>query len=286
MAFSLPLAADYDATWNQRRVEQITRYVYSLKNAQYNEWKKARGEQGNNNNDDKTKPPEVFRLDPVAITEKVASVFRANILDSQVIPPRKTPLVDIRSKVEVKDAARAEAEKKFPRKSSEELQKLEEEYAAERYPLYKEGDVVEVTYAYGKAPAKTYRGTFKRISPFRLMIGKNFLNYKDLPEEIAARFDAEKNEELRKKMIARHPVTSKYNIEREEEADKIAKAILEKQFKQNLRRGWIYIDGGWTIPAELVGSILKFSEAEKRLAREAYYKSQQKTTAIVGGSSN
>ncbi len=165
---------------------------------------------------------------------------------------------DLRSDMEVREAI-AEELRNDPEFSTDEatLLKKEAEEIAKEVPLYKPGEIVNIAFARGREPCKRYRGAFRPISNNRIFIGKTQLNLWDIPEKLRARFDAKLNAEYRKKLQERHPLITKYRIKCEEEADRRHDAAIGAQMEANLKHGWVYINGTWHEPADMVDDILE-----------------------------
>ena len=153
------------------------------------------------------------------------------------------------------------------------IQKVEEALAEIDYPLYHENDLVEISFSPTENVARrTYAGAFKRIGRFKLSIGKDILGLNDLPEKLRARFDPELNRRAREQVLERHPVFSRLNLERQERIDEKVKEMLTRQFEQNLARGWVYIDGSWKLPADMVHDVLVYRRQHDAATRSMLQK--------------
>ena len=75
--------------------------------------------------------------------------------------------------------------------------------AAEKYPLYQDGEEVVVVFGVGRSPVRTYRGIYRSVSKTQIQIGWDTFKLKDLPERIRARFEPTLNARLRKEEVKR-----------------------------------------------------------------------------------
>ncbi|MBO4618790.1 MAG: hypothetical protein J5654_01645 [Victivallales bacterium] len=76
-----------------------------------------------------------------------------------------------------------------------------EAQAAEKYPLYQEGEKVNISYSIGRSPAKNYRGVYHKDAAGRILINSQYIRLNELPKELQARFDERLNETLRKQYV-------------------------------------------------------------------------------------
>lgn len=268
--------ARYDAAFNSKRIKEITLFTLEQVKKQEKEYldavNKSEKKEGNNNSNSSAPgnapaapesieidpnapkpPPPTFKLDLVKLKAAVTKRFGGKLEDS--LGPN--PKVDIRSELDIREAVAKEVQAKFPR-TYDELLAEEHKKAEELYPLYQPGQRVEISYAIGNEPRRTYRGIFRRTSRFRIQIAQNYINLNDLPESIRARFDAEWNKKLRQKYIDAHPIISKYQIAQSEEIQRLYKECLAQQMDKNLRRGWIMINNAWRMPQDMVEEILEY----------------------------
>ena len=80
----------------------------------------------------------------------------------------------------------------------------------------------------------------------------------EVPEKLRVRFNETMNREARENMRQRHPVFSRYNVEQEEAAAEKVNEMLLNQFERNLPLGWVYIDGTWKLPEDLVADVIAY----------------------------
>ena len=159
--------------------------------------------------------------------------------------------LDIRSKQELRDMITLELEKNPEYQiDSESLERQEQADAAEKYPLYKEGEKVTISFQIGRTPARKYSGVYRNVSRFKIMIGTQYLSLSDLPESLQARFDAKLNARLRKEEINKHLLAQKKRIALQEAVDVRVKEMLSEQFYRNLPAGWVYADNVWRMPKD------------------------------------
>jgi len=304
IAYFLPMACDaveYDAKYNKKKVEEINRFVLQQIDAQRSayiklreEAAKANGENkdGQNNSAEGEKKPEKekivvpskFIADVEAIKKAVAARYRQAKEEDAKGP---NPKVDTRSEVDLYDAARKQVEAEF-NQSEEQLRALEKQDAEKEFPLYKQGEIVNITFARGNEPRRTYYGAFRREGKYKLFIGGKQLSYVDLPEYYRARFDAKENEKARREMINRHVRVGRYKLEKQEALFNKKKQMLEEQYAKNLPRGWVYVDDAWHIPADLVENFVKTREINHKNAVELQkkYNEEAAKTSIFNGPNN
>ena len=163
--------------------------------------------------------------------------------------------LDLRSRAELETFAKAEALKRFP-KTDEELKREDVAYVREHYPLYRQGQRVEIT-ARVKGRICTYSGTLKKAGPGKVMIGSTLVTLTDLPEEIRISFQPEKHPAYVAKRLAECPVGFKYRQDRENAQRDIYYQTLLEQFRNNLPNGCIYADGQWVSPVALASNVLE-----------------------------
>ena len=156
------------------------------------------------------------------------------------------------------------------------IQKVEELLAEIEYPLYRENDLVEISFSPTERVARrTYKGGFKRIGRFKVVIGKDILGLNDIPEKLRARFDDDLNRRARLQVMDRRPVFTRISLACQDFIDAKVKEMLTRQFEQNLGRGWVYIDGGWKTPADMVHDVLVYRRQHDAATREMYKKQMQ-----------
>lgn len=279
----------YDIKWNERRITEISKEILNQVSVQEAEYRKIledyqKNKNGNNggmydagpmmydgpNSEKKEDDTPKYKLDIDKIKAVVTKKFGGNEMDSfsDGVRPAK---VDLRTKHDLQEEARkiVEAMPEF-KKNFAELEAQEIKDAEELIPLYKEGETVEIRFAHGNEPRRTYKGTFRLNGPFKLWIGRNMLNKNDLPEVFRVRFYPDLNEKARQEEIAKHRLITKFNIDKEEAISKMVKEMQQKQFDQNLPRGWVYINDTWKMPSEMVEDTLMYrkDDLKRRQARQ------------------
>ena len=163
--------------------------------------------------------------------------------------------LDLRSRDELVACVEAEAIKRFP-KSDEELKSEDVAYVKKKYPLYRFGERVEInTRVNGKPYVAS--GILKKVGPGKVMIGSKLVTLMDLPEEIRISFQPERHAAYLAKRIAECPVSFNYKQEREMAQRNLYFQKLLAQFQKNLRNGYVYADGEWIAPAQLIHSLLE-----------------------------
>ncbi len=167
-----------------------------------------------------------------------------------------TPL-DIRGKNELRRETLLEMSTDLARSDSSFFK--EEQYLAPVvFPLYNDGQDITIRFAVGNEPPRNFRGTFRRYSPSRILVGKNFLNLSDLPKNLRARFDKKLNDEARSAFLQSHPAIAfkRDNLKDELEARVRMKLLL--QMRSNLGRGWVFINEVWKNPSDMVDDIIEY----------------------------
>lgn len=291
------IAVTYDASYNAKRVNEISRFVLSCVEQQRAQFIKAHEEAGKNQNQNQghgqpSRPGEAA-ANAADAAKPLPRKFYADIeaikLQVQHRWPRANPAdmsLDLRSAIEIEEAVKREMARdpRFKR-SVAEMEAEERRLAEEKFPLYEPNEKVTVTFSRGNEKPRTYTGVFKPAGRFKFFIGKHTLNYNDLPEEIRARFKPELNRQMRQEEFDKHWVITRYNIEREEELAVRCREKLNAQFNKNLRKDWVYINKAWRVPADLVEDIVTSRETIHRTMNDGPHFSPSRT-GIYRGSSN
>ncbi len=265
----------YDVRFNERRVKEITLEILKQVTIQEEAYRKKReelGKQGNGAGMDpyggpmgpggapqaqapESLPP--YQLDRAAIKAYIQKKYNCNEMDALGPVPR----VDVRNREELQEEATREV-KALPEYKDLDFQALYEQEVKEaelKYPLYKEGERVEISFAHGNEPSRTYRGTYKNgAGRHKIWIGRDMLNKDDLPELIRARFDPELNAQCRQREINAHKIIGKIELEMQEAIVARVKDKQQMQFEKNLPRGWVYVNETWKMPSELVDDTLDY----------------------------
>ncbi len=286
MALGFPLQAAprksrYDAAWNERRIQEITKEVLQQVENQQAEYRKQYEERGKSQTGSGygyygpgMTPPQQkeealpeFKLDRDRIRAAVLSRFGGRESDSISINRNMPAKVDVRSRTDLWEEARAEIDANpeyFVDREAIVQQEIKD--AIEKYPLYKEGETVEIRFAHGNEPRRTYRGTFRTgAGAYKIWIGRDMLNLDDLPDLLRPRFDAKLNQEARQKEVDKHILIQKAELKREEAIAALTKEKQKKQFERNLPRGWVYVNECWKMPSEMVDEILEYRKLDLKL---------------------
>ena len=75
-------------------------------------------------------------------------------------------------------------------------------------------------------------------------------------------------------MLARHPIITRYKLDREDAIAAKVNEWLLSQFEQNLPRGWVYVNNAWKLPEDMVEDVIEY-----RLSMGWFY--VQKPTSTV-----
>ena len=280
----------YDAKWNARRIEEITKEVLTLVIVQRKaydqavaEWSKANGNGGGGGpgpagpggmpESSASKPGKpVYNLDISLVKVGVRKKFPAVGVRPDGLPdPLGLARVDTRSKIDLFDALHKDPvlrrEFEAGRPSVEELTKRARAEAEKKFPLYTPGQVIEIRFAPPHGSARTYQGIYKNLGKFKISIGSSFLNRSDLPTELQACFDKKLNEEARAKFIRTYPGLGSREIEYENFLAEKMRQELDKQFVKNLPLGWIYINDSWHTPEEIVEDVIAHQQMKSNAAK-------------------
>ncbi|MCQ2397494.1 MAG: hypothetical protein MJ106_07350, partial [Lentisphaeria bacterium] len=271
----------YDIKWNEKRISEISLEILRQVKVQEDEYTKKLEERnkekssGYGMNGPMGGPPMGMMDDMYSETPKDdVPEYKLDIARIQNEIEKKFGkggdeldlTVDLRNKVEIQEEAmRIVSRMPEFQKDLKELEAQEIKDAEEMYPLYKEGQKVEIRFAHGNEPRRTYKGTFKSAGPFKIWIGREMLNKADLPELFRARFYPDLNAKARQEEIAKHRLITKFQIEKEEAAAAKAKEMLQRQFDTNCPRGWIYINDVWKRPKELVVDTLEYRKHDLKM---------------------
>ncbi len=298
----------YDIRFNERRVKEITLEILKQVQLQEEAYKKKVEEfqkQGNGNGgmgmdpyggpmgagmgpggaSQEKKPDSLppYKLDRQAIKLYVQKKYNCNELDA--IGP--IPRVDVRSKDELMEEATREV-KALPEYKDldyQTLQAMEIKAAEEKYPLYKVGERVEISFSHGNEPSRTYRGTYRNdAGRNKIWIGRDMINKDDLPELLRARFDEELNASCRQREVNAHKIIGKIELEMQEAIINRVKDKQQKQFEKNLPRGWVYVNETWKMPSEMVDDTLDYRMDD--LKRRSAPRSTRDEVNVFPGRSN
>lgn len=282
LLFGARRTSPYDARWNEKRIADITNEVLNQVSIQEKEYVEKLEERNSNKGNygssygdpyggpgmsspnspaNEEIPP--FKLDVERIKKEITKKFGGDQMDSI----GKNPRVDVGTKQDLYEAAVkiVDNRSEFKDVDINALYEQEIKDAEEKYPLYKQGETVEITFAYGNEPRRTYRGTFRLEGPFKIWIGRTMLNKNDLPDLIRPRFYTDLNREARAREIDKHLLVNKFKIAREEAIAAEAKELLKKQFQKNLPRGWVYVNDTWKMGAEMVDDILEYRREDLKI---------------------
>lgn len=290
----------YNKEYNQKRIKEVTLEILKQVEQQqeeyrllYEAWQK-KGNNSNQNSYDMPPPgmgpgmppgagpsnqpaadapvdPGEFKIDNAKITLALVKKYGDPLTANNWGASRS---VDVRSEIELRDSIAKEManDPKYNRTMAD-FEQEELKHVEDTYPLYQEGQNVEISYSIGNEPRRTYIGTYRKNGRFRIFVGRNSMNLKDLPELLRARFDPELNEQCRKKLYAQHPLYSKYQLEKEDEIKRRYDELLRKQMEKNLPRGWVYINNVWKVPADLIEDVLenrKMVHSRKGFSAQSY----------------
>lgn len=149
-----------------------------------------------------------------------------------------------------------------------ELLKQEADLARKKYPLYKEGDIVELRIAVGSSPARTYRGAYRKCGLSRIWVGQSIINKVDLPASLKPCFDKKLNAAAIQEELGRHVLITRIRKAKEREIDRQYEMLLAAQYEKNLPRGYLLVSGWWRKPSEVAEFTIRQIKQEERNAEK------------------
>lgn len=236
---------------------------------------------------------ELARLGPDAEAEAVARNVLPEFFRQEPDCPSGLVLADPVTEEECREEARQIQRELVARKFPDlDLAALEKE-AAEKYPVYKEGDIVEVEFQPNPARRERVRGPFESRTTNVIVIGRHQIRVADIAavkgnEKLLLMLDADRSLQLRKAYVEEK--VNKYNAEKEAYADAVRAAARRERYlagaRENEKRGYTFLDDGWYKARD---AVLKVVEAEKtalaaerkRQAEQAAAAAQQEAEALA-----
>lgn len=132
--------------------------------------------------------------------------------------------------------------------------------AEAEYPLYREGEIVEISFApTERVSRRTYTGAYKQAGRFKLFIGKELLGLDDLPQKLRARFDEKLNAKAKLDFLKKHILITNYINSLDTEIQEKLNKEWVSGFEKNLNLGFVYVDDAWLLPEELAERIVKYN---------------------------
>lgn len=151
------------------------------------------------------------------------------------LSPVGSPLAGTRRSLS--DTVKGEVDKKFP-ESVESIRKREEKKAEKKYPVYKKGDKVVVTYRKGRRFYRV-RGTFYGMGQGgTIQVDSHVISLRDLDSSTLPKFSMAVNVSARRAMVDK--VVMAYHRDRFAYEKSLVDKIVENQRKENEKNGFIY----------------------------------------------
>ena len=196
---------------------------------------------------------------------EVISQIKEDIAKIIPVTPAKKP--DNRTMFKIREDVMPQVEKKYP-SSTDEIRRIAEQEAIQKYPMVKRGDVVTLYYKRGRSYNKV-QGHFYGfgIGGKSVRINSGNIPYFDLTPESKALFDKNANAEIRKEYAAKK--VNEYLAERLKYFNQLYNAEVTRVRQSNEKLGYIYRRGKWE-PAEIfINEQLKIMTAKAKVRDEA-----------------
>jgi hypothetical protein len=205
----------------------------------------------------------------------IAKTVLAEFFKAEPTCPSASALADVVTEEDCKQAARQMARdllaKKFP---DLDMAVLEAE-AAKQFPVYAEGEIVEVEFQLNPARRERLRGPFEGRTASYIVVGRRQIMVADLAavEGNAAQlmmFDLQRSSDLRRKYIEQK--TQAYTESRAKYNESVRQVARREHYRQgaeqNEQRGYVFLDGAWSSVRDAVPKIIE-TERGKLQAEEA-----------------
>jgi len=188
--------------------------------------------------------------------------------------PAGPELAPLMQEQECREAAWAVAdglvERRYP---ALDVAALEKE-AAEKFPIYEEGDIVEVVFQLNPVRREHVRGVYRGRTQRAVKIGRWTIMVEDIEtvkgnEELLQRLDAETSRGLRADYVGQKRAV--YEEERSKYRDTVRAVAKREHYRMgaetNEQRGYIYLQDHWLPVAEAIREI---AGAEKKALQQEY----------------
>jgi len=207
--------------------------------------------------------------------------------------PSGVTLADLVTEEDCKQAARQMTRELVDKRYPElDMPALEAE-AAKKYPIYVEGDIVEVEFQPNPARREKIRGPYQGRTPNSIMVGRRQIMISDMAvvEDSAAKilmFDAERSGQLRQELI--NQKVQAYEEARQKYTETVRVVARRERYRlgaeQNEQRGYVFLDGAWLAVRDAVPKIVErereaLRAAEQKRAEEKVLALRQEATAIA-----
>ncbi|NLF19422.1 MAG: hypothetical protein GX595_19510 [Lentisphaerae bacterium] len=167
-----------------------------------------------------------------------------------------------------------------------------ESEAAKRYPIYAEGDLVEVEYQANPVRRDRVRGAYQGRTPNSIIVGRRQVMIADMAkvagnEELILRFDAERSGALRQEFI--DAKVRDYEAERDAYAETVREVARRERYRlgaeENERRGYVFFEGAWVPVREAAPMVVeaergRLQDEARRRAEEAVQAMQREARAV------
>jgi hypothetical protein len=227
----------------------------------------------------------------------IAKSVLAEFFKAEPTCPAALTLADPVTEDECRQAARQMARdlvaKKFPDLDAAAL----EAEAAKQFPVYAEGDIVEVEFQLNPARRERLRGPYEGRTPTYVIIGRRQIMLADLAvvegnEAQILMFDLQRSTELRRNYIDQK--TQAYTEARDKYSESVRQIARREHYRrgaeQNEERGYVFLDGSWGSVRDAVPKIIetertRLQAEQQRRAEAAAAAVQQEAAALVAAES-
>ncbi len=227
----------------------------------------------------------------------VAKAVLADFFKAETKCPTALTLAEPVTEADCRQAARKMGldlvAKKFP---DLDVAALEAE-AAKQFPVYAEGDIVEVEFQLNPARRERLRGPYEGRTANYIVIGRRQIMLADLAavEGSATQiqmFDVPRSTELRRKFVEQKKQA--YAEAREKYGESVRQIARREQYRrgaeQNEERGYLFLEGAWSSVREAVPKIVEAERAklqaeQQQRAVAAAAAIQQEAAALVAAES-
>jgi hypothetical protein len=200
--------------------------------------------------------------------------------------PAGVTLAEPVTEAECREAAR-QVHREVVAKNRPDLDKAAiEAEAAKLFPVYAEGDIVEVEFQPNPARRDRVRGPYQGRTPNAVVIGRRQIMVVDIAavkgnEALLLMLDATRSGELRKAYV--DGKVNAYNEEKEKYSESVRLVARREQYllgaQRNEERGYVFLDGAWRSVRDAVPIVIE-AERSARLAEQRRQVEQAAAAAL------